>query len=151
MYIFASTVWVLFYLNSSTFSLTTTRWRTKLVSLDPKGIKPMTLTNPLVMSLILNYSTIPANINLFKANNRNPRKRCEIYSKLSIKTLLSLTLSWRRLISYRNQSIDLRSKSIDRFLYDIGRRHERVNTTFEHIPHHFLAFLILEYVFVCWD
>ena len=28
----------------------------------------------------------PANIYLFKVNNRNTRKRCEIYSKLAIKT-----------------------------------------------------------------
>ena len=37
-----------------------------------------------------------------------------------------LTLSRRRPISYRNQSIDLQSKSMDCFLYDIGLRHERV-------------------------
>ena len=38
-----------------------------------------------------------------------------------------LTLSWRRPISYRNQSIDLPCKSMDSFLYDNGLRHERVN------------------------
>ena len=38
-----------------------------------------------------------------------------------------LTLSRRRPLSYRNQSIDLRSKSMDWFLYDIGLRHEKVN------------------------
>ena len=38
-----------------------------------------------------------------------------------------LTLSCRRPLSYRNQSIDLRSKSIYSFLYDNGLRHERVN------------------------
>ena len=38
-----------------------------------------------------------------------------------------LTLSWRRPISYRKQSSDLRSKSMDWFLYDNGLRHERVN------------------------
>ena len=37
-----------------------------------------------------------------------------------------LTLSWRRPLSYRNQSIDLQSKSMDWFLYDNGLRHERV-------------------------
>ena len=37
-----------------------------------------------------------------------------------------LTLSWRRLLSYRNQSIDLWSKSMDWFLYDNGLRYERV-------------------------
>ena len=30
-------------------------------------------------------------------------------------------------LSYRNQSIDLRSKSMDWFLHDNGFRHERVN------------------------
>ena len=38
----------------------------------------------------------------------------------------ALTLSWRRLFSYRNQSIDLLCKSMDWFLYDNGFRHERV-------------------------
>ena len=39
-----------------------------------------------------------------------------------------LTLSWRMSMSYRNQSIDLQSKSMDWFLYDNGLRHERVKT-----------------------
>ena len=43
--------------------------------------------------------------------------------------VVGLTLSWRRPISYRNQSIDLRSKSNDWFLYDNGLRHERVQDT----------------------
>ena len=38
----------------------------------------------------------------------------------------TLTFSWRRPLSYRNQSIDLGSKSMDWFLYDNGIRHERV-------------------------
>ena len=37
-----------------------------------------------------------------------------------------LTLSWWRPISYRNQSIDLQSKSVDWFLYDRDLRHKRV-------------------------
>ena len=37
-----------------------------------------------------------------------------------------LTLSRRRSLSYRNQSIDLRSKSMGWFLCDNGLRHERV-------------------------
>ena len=43
-----------------------------------------------------------------------------------------LTFSWRRRLSYRNQSIDLQSKSMD-WLYDNDFRHERVkefNLTF---------------------
>ena len=39
---------------------------------------------------------------------------------------LSLTLSWPRPISYRNQSSDLQSKSMDWFLYDNDFRYERV-------------------------
>ena len=40
---------------------------------------------------------------------------------------IKLTLSWGRPLSYRNQSIDLRGKSMDWFLYDNGLSHERVN------------------------
>ena len=43
---------------------------------------------------------------------------------------VTLTLSWRRPLSYRNQSIDL-SKSMDWFLYDNGHRHERVKSKFK--------------------
>ena len=32
------------------------------------------------------FNSFPANIYLFKVNNRNTRKRCEICSKLTIKT-----------------------------------------------------------------
>ena len=39
---------------------------------------------------------------------------------------LLLTLSWRRPISHRNQSIDLLRKSMDWFLYDIRLRHKSV-------------------------
>ena len=39
----------------------------------------------------------------------------------------SLTLSRRRPISYRNQSIDLLGKSMDWFLYDNRLCHEMVN------------------------
>ena len=39
----------------------------------------------------------------------------------------TLTLSWRRPLSYRNQSIDLLRKPMDWFLFDNGLRHERVN------------------------
>ena len=37
-----------------------------------------------------------------------------------------LNLSWRRFVSYRNQSIDLPFKSVDLFLYNRDHRHERV-------------------------
>ena len=38
----------------------------------------------------------------------------------------TLTLSWRRSPLYRNQTNDLQSKSMDRFLYDREPLHERV-------------------------
>ena len=44
---------------------------------------------------------------------------------------LLLTLSWRRLLSYRNQSIDLLGKSMDWFLYDKDLRHERMKKNIE--------------------
>ena len=49
--------------------------------------------------------------------------------KENLKNLLfsSLTLSWRGPLSYRNQSIDLQSKSMDWFLYDRKLHHERNN------------------------
>ena len=40
----------------------------------------------------------------------------------------SLTLSWRRPLSYRNQSIDFQIKSMDWFLYDNGLSLERVKS-----------------------
>ena len=46
--------------------------------------------------------------------------------KLSNLSKYSLTLSWRRPLSYRYQSIDLLRKSMNWFLYDNGLRHERV-------------------------
>ena len=40
------------------------------------------------------------------------------------------TLSWRRSLSYKNQSIDLQSKSVDWVLHDTDLRHERVKHLF---------------------
>ena len=40
---------------------------------------------------------------------------------------MHFTLSWRRPLSYRNQSIDVLFKSMDWFLYYNGLRHESVN------------------------
>ena len=63
---------------------------------------------------------------------------CTSHKKLSMDVirvllLLFLTLnpSWWRSISYRNQSIDLQSKSMDWFLYDADLRHERVKQVFD--------------------
>ena len=50
-------------------------------------------------------------------------------TRWSFELYFKLTLSWRGPKSYRNQSIDLQSKSMDWFLYDIGLRHERVKAS----------------------
>ena len=44
-----------------------------------------------------NLALDPANIYLFKVNNKKTRKRCEIFSKLTIKTpeRCQLTLEWK--------------------------------------------------------
>ena len=50
----------------------------------------------------------------------------DIFMTLSniYKGVFCLTLSWRRSLSYRNQSVDLHSKSVDWFLYDRELCHE---------------------------
>ena len=77
--------------------------------------------------------------------------------------LFSLTLSWRRPLSYWNQSIDLQSKSMDWFLYDNGLRHESVKCCLLHkdivLPRHtrFCIFVssstsrsIYVYIYLCF-
>ena len=49
------------------------------------------------------------------------RMRFETHSyKHSYSLISPLTLSWWRFLSYRNQSVDSQSKSMDWFLYMIG-------------------------------
>ena len=62
-------------------------------------------------------------------HNKQAQKDYTFWKNQIMKTLFLyyLTLSWRRPMSYRNQSIDLLRKSMDWFLYDIDLHHERVN------------------------
>ena len=62
-------------------------------------------------------------------HNKQAQKDYTFWKNQIMKTLFLyyLTLSWRRPMSDRNQSIDLLRKSMDWFLYDIGLHHERVN------------------------
>ena len=46
--------------------------------------------------------------------------------------IIKLTHSWRRSLSYRNQSIGLHSKSMKCFIYDRDIRHERVKVLVMH-------------------
>ena len=67
------------------------------------------------------------------------RKKCR-NTKFFLVRIFPYSRSWRRPISYRNQSTDLHSKSMDWFLYDVGLRHEseygkmrtRKNSVFGH-------------------
>ena len=65
------------------------------------------------------------------------KKVADLKRQTPTQVFSSLTLSWRRPLSYNNQSIDLLCKSMDWFLYDNGLRHERVNLV--------LYFLLLYY------
>ena len=58
---------------------------TQPVFICPKSTM-LTTTFPLLTLNNVNTNSYPANIYLFKVNKRNSRKRCEICSKLSIKT-----------------------------------------------------------------
>ena len=49
-----------------------------------------------------------------------------VFDQIFISKHPSSTLSLRKTLSYRNQSIDLQCKSIDWFLYDMNLRHKRV-------------------------
>ena len=63
---------------------------------------------------------------------------------------LRLTLSWRRPLSYKNQSIDLQSKSMDCFLYDIGLHHESVKPCIFRVANCFMCFFCLFLIFYFW-
>ena len=56
--------------------------------------------------------------------------------------LRSLTLSWRRSLSYGNQPIDLLCKSMNWFLYDRDLRHEGANPLRANTPINFNAFKV---------
>ena len=75
------------------------------------------------------YFHLPLNF-VYMNSRKIPGYRCFF---LYIKEVLylrrkerHLTLSWRRSLSYRNQSIDLQSKSMDWLLYDKNLPHQRV-------------------------
>ena len=67
--------------------------------------------------------------------------KCPILNPL--KPLSQLTLSWRRFLSSRNQSIDLLCESFDWFLYGRDLRHERVNVFFKKGDYILMQFLCL--------
>ena len=68
-----------------------------------------------------------------------------VLSSKRLRKLLFLTLSWRRPLSYWNQSINLPCKSMDWFLYDNGFRHERVKILLSSI---LILFVMLLFAFL---
>ena len=95
-----------------------------------RGSLMTTMTTLTTWPLILNHFTVsvPSKnlyVNWFMWSIIYQRKQA---GKLSY-GILALTLSWRRLLSYRNQPIDLLCKSMDWFLYDNDLRQERVECT----------------------
>ena len=77
-----------------------------------------------------------------KRKNTVNTKICFLVGNKYIKSCL--TLLWWRPLSYRNQSIDLPSKSMGWFLYDNGVRHERVKARKKY---HFLFRVFKEFQF----
>ena len=85
-------------------------------------------------SVVYNKINIVGNIVMIKPTHDSRSKRIALRVELYGCTLSKkrvLTLSRRRLLSYRNQSIDLLCKSMDWFLYDNGLRLERVKYPLE--------------------
>ena len=69
----------------------------------------------------------------FRISEKNIFKSVIQYHTTGTRDLLNnLTLSRRRPLSYRNQSIDLLHKSMNWFLYDNDLHHERVKSLFGH-------------------
>ena len=64
-------------------------------------------------------------------NNRKLNNLKIANANTIIKGFSNLTLSWRRSLSYRNQSIYLLHKSVHWFLYGNSLRHERVKSKLE--------------------
>ena len=65
------------------------------------------------------------NVSLFEILFSNAVKRYVSVALNACLPVFKLTLSWRKFLSYRNQSTDLQNKSMDFFLYDRDLRHEK--------------------------
>ena len=112
---------------------------TQGISALPIFIKAFALTQGIsalpifikAFALTQGISALPIFIKAFALKNfLTDCKNHVSISTLSIKIILSnsLTLSWRRPYSYRNQSTDSLRNSMDWFLYDDSLRHERVKS-----------------------
>ena len=111
-----------------------------LIKLQPWGnflyrTPPVTASEIILLYFLSRSSALIINSGcLLRLYYKSGKVRSRLWSKkllicgknIHSRCLFLLNLSWRRSLSYRNQSIDLQSKSMDWFLYDNGPRHERV-------------------------
>ena len=77
----------------------------------------------------VSLKTSSARVEEISRKNKFSMKLIDIYYQFMFKDsilYMSLTLSWRGSLSYRNQSIDLLCKSMGWFLYDRDLSHERI-------------------------
>ena len=84
-----------------------------------------------------NQTMVVINTQLFKVYPYVNTEMSQIVFKSGrVLTLLNLclTLSWRRSLSYRNQSIDFQSKRMDWFLYDRDLRSSRRRSSGKNYP-----------------
>ena len=118
-------IWSLIYLMLQPLLLNLLDKRISKVSFDISlsGIYQDKSTTKNVKRIFFGISYISINNYLRKNNYQN---LCCLCSKLKANLTNHFTLSWRRPLSYRNQSIDLLRKLMNWFLYDNGLRHERV-------------------------
>ena len=72
---------------------------------------------------------VPKGLRLIKLSLNIRKTKHTLFHKTFSKDDISLTLSWRRSLSYRNQSIDLLSKLVDWSLYDRDFRHKKAKAS----------------------
>ena len=79
------------------------------------------------------YQSFSKRLKIFSQNNNNHSinfSQSPKYASWLRKVKFSLTHSWRRSLLFRNQSVDLLSKSMDWFLYDRDLHRERVKISY---------------------
>ena len=84
------------------------------------------IDNPFNTTDVYSLKTSESLFSVFRGYRRRPVS----WIGLTRNICNTLTLSWRRSYSYRNQFIDLPCKSMDWFLYDRDLHHERVKLVF---------------------
>ena len=100
-------------------------------------------------SKLPNFIRVGCVVNQFDLSLPRKNSKKHVSSRVITKAhtyLALLTLSWRRLLSCRNQSIDLQRKWMDWFLYERALRHERVKNRRRVAQCHWKFFTLLIYL-----